>query len=97
MTTEERLKRLFAASPEQMQAIDGILESGVREKSRVTTGPLLMGMTASAQLLGVSRATLWRMIKGGLLQKIEVLPGSFRLRLADLEAIASGQKQSGRS
>jgi predicted DNA-binding transcriptional regulator AlpA len=55
-----------------------------------------MGMTASAQLLGVSRATLWRMIKGGLLQKIEVLPGSFRLRLADLEAIASGQKQSGR-
>jgi hypothetical protein len=44
-----------------------------------------------------SRATLWRMIKEGLLQKIEVLPGSFRLRLADLEAIASGQKQSGRS
>jgi len=37
------------------------------------------------------------MIKGGLLQKIEVLPGSFRLRLADLEAIANGQKQSGRS
>jgi hypothetical protein len=93
MTTEERLKRLFAASPEQMQAIDGILEAGVWAKPRVTTGPLLMGMTASAQLLGVSRATLWRMIKGGLLQKIEVLPGSFRLRRADLEAIASGQKQ----
>ena len=93
MTTEERLKRLFAASPEQMQAIDGILEAGVREKPRVTTGPLLMGMTASAQLLGVSRATLWRMIKGGLLQKIEVLPGSFRLRRDDLEAIASGQKR----
>jgi predicted regulator of amino acid metabolism with ACT domain len=90
MTTEERLKRLFVASPEQMQAIDGILEAGVREKPSVTTGPVLMGMTASAQLLGVSRATLWRMIKGGLLQKIEVLPGSFRLRLADLEAIASG-------
>jgi predicted DNA-binding transcriptional regulator AlpA len=26
-------------------------------------------------LLGVSRATLWRMTKAGLLQKIEVLPG----------------------
>ena len=58
-----------------------------------TPGPLLMGMTASAKLLGVSRATLWRMIKGGLLQKIEMLPGSFRVRRADLEAIAAGQKQ----
>ena len=40
-----------------------------------------------------SRATLWRMIKGGLLQKIEVLPGSFRLRLADLESIAAGHRK----
>jgi len=58
-----------------------------------TSGPLLMGMTASAKLLGVSRATLWRMIKGGLLQKIEVLPGSFRLRRADLESIAAGRRK----
>ena len=36
------------------------------------------------------RATLWRMIKAGALQKIEVLPGSFRLRRADLEAIVGG-------
>ena len=94
MNTEERLKRLFAASPEQTQAIDGILESGIREKPMAMSGPLLLGMTASAKLLGVSRATLWRMIKGGLLQKIEVLPGSFRLRRADLEAIVAGQKKA---
>jgi len=92
MNTEDRLKRLFAASPEQMEAIDGILESGIQKKTMATPGPLLMGMTASAKLLGVSRATLWRMIKGGLLQKIEVLPGSFRVRRADLEAIAAGRK-----
>jgi hypothetical protein len=90
MNTEERLKRLFAASPEQMVAIDGILELGIPKKPMAISGPLLMGMSASAKLLGVSRATLWRMIKGGLLQKIEVLPGSFRLRRADLEAIAAG-------
>ena len=93
MNTEERLKRLFAASPEQMGAIDGILEAKVREKATETIGPLLLGMTASAKLLGVSRATLWRMIKGGLLQKVEVLPGSFRIRRADLEAIAAGQRK----
>jgi excisionase family DNA binding protein len=48
-----------------------------------------MGMTASAKFLGVSRTTLWRMVDKGLLQKVEVLPGSFRLRRADLEAIAN--------
>ena len=93
MNTEDRLKRLFATSPEQMKAIDGILESGIHEKPIATSGPLLMGMFASAKLLGVSHATLWRMIKFGLLKKVEVLPGSFRLRRADLEAIAAGQKQ----
>jgi predicted DNA-binding transcriptional regulator AlpA len=93
MNTEERLKRLFAASSEQTQAIDDILESRNQEKPMATSGPLLMGMTASAKLLGVSRATLWRMIKGGLLQKIEVLPGSFRLRRADLESIAAGWRK----
>jgi excisionase family DNA binding protein len=90
MHIEERLKRLFAASPEQIKAIDSILTEGIREKTKETTGPLLLRMTASAKLLGVSRATLWRMIKRGLLQKVEILPGSFRLRRADLEAIAAG-------
>ena len=94
MSTEERLKRLFAASPEQLQIIDDILKSGIQENLKTTSGPLLMGMTASAKLLGVSRATLWRMIKSELLQKIEVLPGSFWLRRADLEAIATGQKKN---
>ena len=92
MNAEERLKRLFVASPEQIQAIDGILVSGVPAMPARSTGPLLLGMTASAKLLGVSRATLWRMIKGGLLQKIEILPGSFRLRRTDVEAIAASQK-----
>jgi excisionase family DNA binding protein len=94
MNTEERLKRLFKASPEQIETIDGILEGKIQKPTTQTVGPLLMGMTASAKLLGVSRATLWRMIKRGLLQKIEVLPGSFRLRRADLEAIVAGQKKA---
>jgi excisionase family DNA binding protein len=93
MNTEERLKRLFEASPEQIGAIDGILEGKIQKPPTQTVGPLLMGMTTSANLLGVSRATLWRMIKGGVLQKIEVLPGSFRLRRSDLEAIVAGQKK----
>jgi predicted DNA-binding transcriptional regulator AlpA len=95
MNSEDRFKRLFATSPEQLEAIDSILEFGIQKRPMASTGPLLMGMSASAKLLGVSRATLWRMTKAGLLQKIEVLPGSFRLRREDLEAIAAGQKKIG--
>jgi predicted DNA-binding transcriptional regulator AlpA len=92
MNTDERLKKLLDASREQLEAIDGILERRIPQQMPAHQGPLLMGMSASAKFLGVSRATLWRMIKAGLLQKVEVLPGSFRLRRADLEAIAAGQR-----
>jgi excisionase family DNA binding protein len=92
MNTDERLKKLLDASPEQLEAIDGILERRTGETFQVTPSPLLMGMSASARFLGVSRATLWRMIKAGLLQKVEVLRGRFRLRRADLEAIAAGRR-----
>jgi len=92
MNTDERLKKLLDASPEQLTAIDTILERRLTETVSVTQVPLLLGMSASAKFLGVSRATLWRMIRVGLLQKVEVLPGSFRLRRTDLESIAAGRR-----
>ena len=92
MNTDERLKKLLDASPEQLAAIDGVLARRITETFSPTQGPLLLGMSVSAKFLGVSRATLWRMIKGGVLQKVEVLPGSFRIRRADLEAIAAGRR-----
>jgi hypothetical protein len=69
MNTKDRLKRLFTAPPEHLQAIDSILERGIPERPTAIIGPLLMGMSASAKMLGVSRVTLWRMIKGGAASK----------------------------
>ena len=89
MDLEERLKKLIEASPEQIKAIDRILTLGVHQKTADVTGPLLLGMKASAKFLGVSRTTLWRMTKIGLLERIEILPGNFLFRRADLEAIVN--------
>jgi len=58
------------------------------------TTALPYGMPSAAKFLGVSRATLWRMTKAGQLAKVEVLPGSFRVRRADLQAIAAGMAMS---
>jgi excisionase family DNA binding protein len=87
----ERLLRFLQATPEQQALIDRILEGKLEVAAPAATGPLLVGMGAGSKLLGVSRATLWRMIKAGRLDKVEVLPGSFRVRRADVEAIAAGK------
>jgi excisionase family DNA binding protein len=52
------------------------------------TAPLLLNMGHAASYLGVSRTTLWRMIRSGRLEEVEVLPGSHRLRRADVEGLA---------
>ena len=87
----ERLLRFLQASPEQQAMIDRILEGRLAPEPPAPNGPLLIGMGAGSRLLGVSRATLWRMIKAGRLDRVEVLPGSFRVRRADVEAIANGR------
>lgn len=89
----ERLLKFLQATPEQQAAIDRILEGKMEAPRPAPSGPLLLGMSAAAKLLGVSRPTLWRMVKAGKLSKVEVLPGSFRVRRADIEGIANRQEQ----
>jgi excisionase family DNA binding protein len=87
-----RLLRFLQATPEQQKLIDEILDGRMPSAPKAASGPLLMGMGAGAKFLGVSRPTLWRMIKAGKLTKVEVLAGSFRLRRADLELLAAGKE-----
>jgi excisionase family DNA binding protein len=91
MLTDERLRKLLAAPVEVLAEVDRILEGGVPVKRAVSTEPLLLGMGAGARYLGVSRATLWRMIRAGRIEKVEILTGSFRVRRADLEEVAAGR------
>jgi len=81
--------RFLQATPAQQEAIDRILAGQMPAAAPAPTGPLLVSMGPAAKFLGVSRTTLWRMIQAGRLAKVEVLPGSFRVRRADLEAIAA--------
>ena len=65
-----------------------ISESSDQNAAKQAPGSLVMGMSAAAKHLGVSRPTLWRMIRAGRLQKVEIYPGAFRVNRSDLEAIA---------
>lgn len=93
--SNERLLKFLQADPEKQALIDRILEGRPSAlQSEPPTGPLLMGMSASAKFIGVSRATLWRMCRSDRLQKVEILPGSFRLRRADLLALVGEKRAS---
>lgn len=90
MDTNERLLKLLTASPEQQAEIDRILED--KPKPEIFIGPLLMNMSEAAELLHCSRATIWRCIRAGRLKKVELFTNSYRLRRADVEALARGEK-----
>lgn len=86
----ERLLRFLQATPEQQAAIDRILEGRMDRAPETPKGPLLMMIKDAAMLLGVHRATIWRLVKAGRLEAVELL-GSVRIRRADVEAIANGK------
>ncbi|MDB6057682.1 MAG: Helix-turn-helix domain protein [Verrucomicrobiales bacterium] len=96
-TDIERFKQLLAklliATPEKFQQVERVLDPRIRDEKQVPlTGPLLIGMGDAAKFLGVSRATLWRMIKAGKVQPVEVLPGSNRVRRADILAFVGERR-----
>ena len=77
----ERLMRILQASPEQLAAIDRVLEGTTEPARPERKGPFLLKMGDAASLMGVSRATLWRMLNLGRLTRVEILPATFRVRM----------------
>ncbi len=68
------------------------------QPSPQSEGPMLLSMGAAAKYCGLSRTSLWRVIKAGRLEKFELLPNSYRIRRADLDAFVRGngvRKKSG--
>jgi excisionase family DNA binding protein len=89
-TSNERLMRILQASPEQLAAIDRVLDGKVEPVRPERRGPFLLKMGEAAHLLGVSRPTLWRMLQAGRLSRVEILPGTYRVQRDQLEALAFG-------
>lgn len=91
MTSNERLVKILTAPPAIQEQIDLLLSGKVSKPADPPAGPLLLGMTAAAKLLGCSRVSIWRLTKFGKLPRVELLPGRYRVRRADLEALAAGK------
>lgn len=86
-----RLIKILQAPPLMLAEIDSILDGQVRPRVAAPTGPMLMKMGEAAKHLGVSRATLWRMIQDKRLGKVEIMRDSYRVRRSDIDAIVAGR------
>ena len=89
VNNDDLIRAVFTATDEAKTKALAILEG--RELLDTDSGPLLLTMGQATNLLGVSRATLWRTIKAGRLPKVELYPGAFRLRRSDILAIVNGK------
>ena len=82
---------LVAADERKRDALRVLRGETSATADKTATGPLLFGMSAGARFVGVSRATLWRVVAAGKIKKVELFPGSYRVRREDLEALAAGK------
>ncbi len=89
VTDEQVIKALFGATPERKSRALLILEG--EDIPQNIDEPLLLTMGEASSLLNTSRATLWRICKAGRLEKVELYPGSYRLRKSDVVALANGK------
>ena len=88
-TAEEVIPSLFSATPENRHRALLILNE--QEPAEPMDGPLLLTMGEAAELLNVSRATLWRTIKAGRLTKVELYPNAYRLRRSGILSLVTGK------
>ena len=67
--------------------IDGQIESSTAGCG-VADDRLMVTQKQAAELLSVSRVTIWRMTKDCVLHPVEILPGTWRYRFRELATLA---------
>ena len=93
-TTTKQMIELALASDETIEptireVIAGVLEGNLPERPTQHDGTLLLTMTDAARVLGVSRVTLWRMVRTGAVKPVEIMPGIRRIRREDLHVLSA--------
>ena len=90
VSNDALIKGIFSASEETKSRLLLILQG--EDVPLRSDEPLLLTMGQAAKLMGLSRSSLWRLLKIGRLEKVQLYPGSFRIRKSDILSLI---KESG--
>ena len=84
MTKEALIRKLLAATPAELNRLAAVLAG------EAPTDPdrKLLSIAQAADALGVSRTTVWRLLRDGLLPFVELRPGRRRIPSAAVTEFA---------
>ena len=85
MTTETRIQTLLSADADTLAQVDNVLSGTATEAA--STDRKLLSMTDAAETMGLSRQTIWRMIKEDRLPVVEIRRGRYRVPSAAITAM----------
>lgn len=90
---ETRIVKMFAATPEQLAKIDEVLTPTPTTEPTRSTAATLFTFAETARKLGLSRATIWRMVRAGDIKTVPLGSGHWeRVPAAEIERIATPPK-----
>jgi excisionase family DNA binding protein len=78
MNKETMIARLLNATPAELKKVAAVFNGDATEQAEVADRKLL-SIQQTAAAMGVSRTTVWRLLKAGRLPIIELRPGSRRV------------------
>jgi len=81
MQAEERFKRLLAATPDKLAAVDAVLEDRADTPKRSIR---VYRLGEAARAIGISRLTLWRALREKRVIAVELRRGSYRISEEEL-------------
>jgi len=76
MTKEALIGKLLTATPAELNRVAAVFAG---EGATEPTDRRLLSIAQAADALGVSRTTVWRLLRDGLLPFVELRPGSRRI------------------
>lgn len=86
LSKEILIARLLNATPAELKKVAGVFNGEPTEQAEVADRKLLSIQQAAAAM-GVSRTTVWRLLRAGRLPVIELRPGSRRVPSAAITAL----------
>jgi excisionase family DNA binding protein len=87
MNKEELIGKLLTATPAELNRVAAVFTG---ETPTEPTDRRLLSIQQAADALGVSRTTIWRMLRDGGLPFVELRPGSRRIPSAAITAFVKG-------
>ena len=89
MNTEQRIIRLLTAPPATLARVDAVLAGTDGKPDKADADVRLVTFTEAAEMLNISRPTVYRMVKLGRLEAVP-LDGVSRIRLKSVIDFANG-------